>query len=353
MQKLQLTIPEPCHENWNNMTPNDQGRFCSSCAKTVVDFSAMTDAQLFFYFENLKNENVCGKVYPDQLDRSISMPAAPRKKIFGYWQYLLAFFMMLGKGQQSKAQGEVKGKLMAQPDTLKKPVHVMLGGIRRNPLPKDTKAIGAALPFYFITDEKGQPVAYASVQLLPKGDWMMADSTGKINLGKDHKVESLKISYIGFEEKMIALKDIPGNAIELIATQQLLGDVCVKSNVLNEELTGRLGGISYSTVRVTTTFKDSIRNILAPANSALTLFPSPVTKGGTLNFSIKLKQTGLYKIQVADANGHVVLQQDRSAANKNINQKIALPANWSSGIYFITVYNEKNKIMGTNKFIIQ
>ncbi len=34
------------------MSPNEQGRFCSSCAKTVIDFSIMTDAQLILYFEN-------------------------------------------------------------------------------------------------------------------------------------------------------------------------------------------------------------------------------------------------------------------------------------------------------------
>lgn len=35
MQKLQLSISEPCHENWHNMTPTEQGRFCNACAKEV------------------------------------------------------------------------------------------------------------------------------------------------------------------------------------------------------------------------------------------------------------------------------------------------------------------------------
>jgi hypothetical protein len=46
MQKLQLAIPEPCHENWHHMTPTDQGRFCNACAKEVVDFSMMTHIEL-------------------------------------------------------------------------------------------------------------------------------------------------------------------------------------------------------------------------------------------------------------------------------------------------------------------
>ena len=49
-------IPKPCHENWEQMTPNEKGRFCSSCSKTVIDFTkpnSFTEIQDF--------ENVCGR----------------------------------------------------------------------------------------------------------------------------------------------------------------------------------------------------------------------------------------------------------------------------------------------------
>ena len=35
-------IPEPCHENWNKMTPQEQGRHCAVCSKVVVDFTKKT-----------------------------------------------------------------------------------------------------------------------------------------------------------------------------------------------------------------------------------------------------------------------------------------------------------------------
>ena len=35
---LTLTIPEPCGENFNAMTPVKGGKFCGSCDKTIVDF---------------------------------------------------------------------------------------------------------------------------------------------------------------------------------------------------------------------------------------------------------------------------------------------------------------------------
>lgn len=43
MHQNNITIPKPCHQNWDKMTPNEQGRFCNSCAKTVVDATHLTN----------------------------------------------------------------------------------------------------------------------------------------------------------------------------------------------------------------------------------------------------------------------------------------------------------------------
>ncbi|HQY12993.1 MAG TPA: hypothetical protein PK133_12300, partial [Ferruginibacter sp.] len=61
MQKLHLSIPDPCHENWHHMTPTQQGRYCNACAKEVVDFSMMNDTEVLNYFTRLTHEKVCGR----------------------------------------------------------------------------------------------------------------------------------------------------------------------------------------------------------------------------------------------------------------------------------------------------
>ncbi|MEM8584754.1 MAG: T9SS type A sorting domain-containing protein [Bacteroidota bacterium] len=39
-KSLRITIPEPCHEDWNAMTSLEDGsRHCDSCAKNIVDFT--------------------------------------------------------------------------------------------------------------------------------------------------------------------------------------------------------------------------------------------------------------------------------------------------------------------------
>lgn len=349
MQQLYLSIPQPCHQSWNDMSPNEQGRFCSSCAKTVIDFSVMTDAQLIRYFENLKNENVCGRAYPDQLNRSIEALPPPRKKIIWYWQYIIAFFMMLGKGQQVKAQGKVRPQTTQQPDTAKKDpaiVHIMLGGIRRYPLPPKTTTIASPLPQYFITDKNNQPIAGASVQLLPQGTWLVSDSTGKINLGLKHKVKSLQVSSVGFEEKTIALKDVPGNnIIRLIPKQWSLEDVTIKSDWSGRRL-GGLWAVRYVT---NYTVRDSSQNIFNPA---ISIYPNPVAKGGIVTLDLSLQKGKQYKIQVIDATGKMVLQQNYTVAGKNSVCQVAIPATLSNGTYFVSMVNEKGKIVGTAKAVV-
>ncbi len=50
-----IIIPKPCHENWDAMTPNEQGRFCNTCAKTVVDATALTNEEI--WIKHQQNDN--------------------------------------------------------------------------------------------------------------------------------------------------------------------------------------------------------------------------------------------------------------------------------------------------------
>jgi hypothetical protein len=73
MKKIQISIPTPCHEDWNAMTPETKGRFCASCQKTVIDFSTMSDRQLAEFFKKPAG-SLCGRFHTDQLNRQIQVP---------------------------------------------------------------------------------------------------------------------------------------------------------------------------------------------------------------------------------------------------------------------------------------
>ncbi len=71
---IKYSIEEPCHEDWSQMKPEAKGRFCGSCSKTVVDFSSMSDFAIVNYLEGKKNESVCGRFRPDQMDKFYTLP---------------------------------------------------------------------------------------------------------------------------------------------------------------------------------------------------------------------------------------------------------------------------------------
>ncbi len=63
---FQINIPEPCHENWDQMTPTTQGAFCKVCSKDVVDFTTYSDQELIAYFDNQANLNTANPISTPQ-----------------------------------------------------------------------------------------------------------------------------------------------------------------------------------------------------------------------------------------------------------------------------------------------
>jgi hypothetical protein len=68
MNKLHISIPKPCHENWDAMHPREQGRHCDACDKTVIDFTEKSDREIGEYFAEHAHERICGHFRKDQVD---------------------------------------------------------------------------------------------------------------------------------------------------------------------------------------------------------------------------------------------------------------------------------------------
>jgi hypothetical protein len=66
-EKYNVSIPEPCHEDWDKMKPAEQGRFCQSCCKVVVDFTSKTTNEIVDYLLAAGKKSVCGRAYDEQL----------------------------------------------------------------------------------------------------------------------------------------------------------------------------------------------------------------------------------------------------------------------------------------------
>lgn len=82
-KKINYKIEDPCHADWDRMKPEAQGRFCSSCSKTVVDFSTMSDFSIVSYLENNKHQSVCGRFGEDQLAKTY-LWTKPHQSVFSF-----------------------------------------------------------------------------------------------------------------------------------------------------------------------------------------------------------------------------------------------------------------------------
>ena len=97
-KQLHISIPKPCHEDWQKMTPNQQGKFCNSCAKTVVDFTKKSETEIQSFFIENQGKKVCGRFQQTQLDTiTIEIPEQLLFQQVSYSRmFLLALLITMG-----------------------------------------------------------------------------------------------------------------------------------------------------------------------------------------------------------------------------------------------------------------
>jgi hypothetical protein len=109
-----LTIAQPCHEDWATMTPNAAGRHCAACQKTVVDFTAMSDAEILAHLAGAKPGNTCGRFGASQLERPLQPLGVVKPSRWRAW--LAAAVALWGlremAGQEAKAQAPTEQRAL-------------------------------------------------------------------------------------------------------------------------------------------------------------------------------------------------------------------------------------------------
>lgn len=142
---IKFSIPKPCHEDWNEMTTEERGRFCSVCSKTVIDFTSSNNQQIQEYLSQNKEQSVCGRFKNEQLDSSFtfSIPQSVlyQKRSF-HKAFLLALFVTMGatlfscKNSNNQTMGEVavvNDTVLSQTDSLYSGDPVKVGKVKYDP----------------------------------------------------------------------------------------------------------------------------------------------------------------------------------------------------------------------------
>ena len=170
--KLIVRIPQPCHEDWNKMTPGDKGRFCDSCQKTVHDFTGMSDAQLIAFFKKPSTGSLCGRFYNDQLERDFEIPRKRIPWLKYFFQFAIPVFLT---GLKSYSQGKpfIKEKNDSSVCTNINSGEIIVMG--RMPIVKN-EILGK------VVDENGKGISYATVIIKGAGNGTACDSAGNFYL---------------------------------------------------------------------------------------------------------------------------------------------------------------------------
>ena len=109
-RKLTLAIPEPCQENWGEMSGTARERFCEKCQHAVIDFSLLTRKQAERILRSATGR-VCGHLVVDQSGSPVFRPEPPSRsfaRIAG-----LSLAGIAGVAAQSTCELQVKVKDIA------------------------------------------------------------------------------------------------------------------------------------------------------------------------------------------------------------------------------------------------
>ena len=177
--QLKISVPKPCSENWNAMTPEAKGRFCASCDTTVVDFSQFTDPQLLEYFANPSGKT-CGRFSASQLNRPVYAETLPKQNFFP--RALAAAALFLGISSQAQAQntydhpiptGQVVEKKAAGEETPAKTVGKM---------PEKVSGDSLVIAGRVIDRETKEPIYFGNVFIKDTNIGTQTDLEGKFQL---------------------------------------------------------------------------------------------------------------------------------------------------------------------------
>lgn len=207
-RSIQISIPTPCHENWQQMTAVDKGKFCASCEKKVFDFTNSSDREIASELKN--TENACGRFSITQIDRDLVIPK-DKSSIWIAASAAALSLLTIGTNK-ALAQTPVNTEQHQNDNTriiLGKvaPSRSMITGTVSNPQ-------GEVLPGAIIINKK------SSVE-------KQADLDGRFSI-EANPGDILEISYLGYKIENYTLNETKQISIIMKEEEhQLLGDIVI------------------------------------------------------------------------------------------------------------------------------
>lgn len=223
--RIYLNIPEPCTENWEQMTISEKGRYCSKCNKCVIDISEMSDSEILKFIGSAGSSN-CVRARKEQLSVP-AMTTNPKINLLNRFMFyfLSSLFVFPIQVQKLKAQ-----------ETEIMPDQELMFQVSKN------KKIPSHDGYYVlkgvvIDSLTGGALCGATIILKGQTLGMTTDWSGSFELKIPRHLWDLgvvEITYLGMETKQLTLKDIQPKQelkIYMVENRTVFGEIiigCIK-----------------------------------------------------------------------------------------------------------------------------
>jgi hypothetical protein len=316
MKKINLSIPKPCHENWEAMTASEKGKFCSSCQKTVVDFTEMSDRQIAEFFKKPPS-SVCGRIYNDQLHRDIVLPGKriPWIKYFFQFTWPAFVFFLKSCGLKESTTGKTKVEIKSSSSQSEYPIGI----------------VGMLIP---------QIVGADTIN-------SRKQETSEVSITKGEMVGVISVA---------TLTDTVAASIDTLVEIEPLRDA-VDSTIYPEPDTATrivLGGISVCMFKPINHGKDTVevKTLLSYKDINFKVYPNPVRAGSSLMLSFESPGDFPERIQVVSSSGQLISEVKQNEKELVTVANIRIPSGVSAGIYFLQVIAKNAQEVKTTKIIV-
>jgi hypothetical protein len=348
--EAKLYIPKPCHEDWNLMTPAEQGRYCAVCSKVVKDLRGLDKLETLQVLANTKETEVCGKLNAAHLD-----PYPGRWKI------------TTGRIKSSLVKILVLLGFMATDKKIIFSQTLENGDADKNN--EQTKWSNKKFKIHLaIKDEYGDSIIFARVCIKGKNGKELninTDMNGRAEVGLNEmnlggNEVKMTISCMGFETKVIEniylTKEtttietrLNYQAVEL-NTYQFQGE---KLNPGEERILGRM---SFSRMGAMTMYYTD--SLITPSDSSDNSQPAgyseeplafkayPVPTDGVV--TLECNKSNIFDVQIFDNSGKMLAVIFQIAGRKEIDL-----SEYASGIYYIRIIENGNVLDTKNVIMVR
>lgn len=319
-----VRIPEPCHEDWNKMLPDEKGKFCQSCSKSIFDFSDKTDIEIRDILKENQNQKVCGHFKKSQINRPLNIKVNLNdlpKNMSITKAFAIALFLVFGTLLFSckDDKGQEVGKIEV---------------VNTTPNPDNMGVLGG------ISMPENPP--QEMIHELVKGDVQSVPITQEAKVSYTETYVDGGISYeedpILLEEVTVVTEQVP--IVESVIMGMMVMDYREEkdSTITPNDSTSQIGQ------------RESNTELTNCAESGFNIYPNPTSGKFTINYEL-VKRADV-KLNIFDVNGSLV--KEVVNINSQYQGKYQIPVDLSdlpNGIYIVNLINNGKRT--TERIVIE